>query len=79
MGPKPGDVLIRAAPATPSAFIVLDACSERLVAGPLLSLNEALRTARQLAGKVGGVIWQQPVDERGRPLGPVLRLEEPSR
>jgi hypothetical protein len=79
MGPKPGDVLIKRAPASASSFIVLDACSERLVAGPMLSLDEALRTARQLAAKVGGVIWQQPVDERGRPLGPVLRLEQPPR
>jgi hypothetical protein len=78
VGPKPGDVLIRTAPAAPSSFIVLDACSERLVAGPLVSLDEALRTARQLAAKASGVIWQQPVDERGRPLGPLLRLEEPS-
>ena len=78
MEPKPGDVLIRTAPSSHSSFIVLDAYSERLVAGPLGSLDEALRTARQLASKVGGVIWQQPVDERGRPLGPVLRLEETS-
>ena len=78
MGPKPGDVLIKTAPSAQSSFIVVDACSERLVAGPLLSLDDALRTARQLARKASGVIWQQPVDARGRPLGPVLRLEGPS-
>ena len=77
MGPKPGDVLIKTAPASES-FFVLDAGWERLVAGPMPSLREALLKARQLAERVGGVIWQQPVDERGRPLGPVLRLEEPS-
>jgi hypothetical protein len=78
MEPRPGDVLIRTASYAQSSFLVLDACSERLVAGPVGSLEEALRKARQLAAKAGTVIWQQSVDERGRPLGPVLRLEETS-
>ena len=74
MAPKPGDLLIRTAPSLGEPqFVLLDAVSERVIAGPV-SFDEIVRIAQGLRSS-GGQIWQQFADDRGRPIGPVLLLE----
>ena len=64
------DVLIRNA--SPDAYLVAEATSSRTLAGPFISLVDAITTARLLAH--GGSIWRENVDDRGRPLGEAIRL-----
>jgi hypothetical protein len=74
--PKPGDLLIRTAPSRDdtSCFVLLDALSERLIVGPVATFEEVLRTAKDMTGD-GVVIWQQFTDVRGRPTGPMMKLD----
>jgi hypothetical protein len=73
--PAAGDLLIRTTPATNehSHFVVVDPETDRVVLGPYASLDEAFRHARDSVNK--GCIWQQILDDRGRPLGPATRLD----
>jgi hypothetical protein len=75
MVPRTGDLLIRTSPSHDeySKFVLLDAITQRLVAGPT-TFNDAIRIACDLISH-GGRIWQQFADARGRPLGPPSRLE----
>jgi hypothetical protein len=75
MVPKLGDLLIRTTPTLGELqqFVLLDAVSERVIAGPS-SFNELVRTAQRLRSSEGQ-IWQQFADDRGRPIGPALLLE----
>ena len=68
--PQQRDVLIRNA--SPDAFFVADASTSRTLAGPFVTLVDALTTARLLSQ--GGAIWREIADERGRPLGEAIRL-----
>lgn len=76
MDPNPGDLLIRTAPSRDdtSCFVLLDALSERLIVGPVSTFNEVLRAAKEMAAE-GGAIWQQFTDIRGRPTGPMMKLD----
>jgi hypothetical protein len=68
-GPQPGDVIIRAT--ISDGFVVVDAITDRVLAGPALTLTYALAAAQRHSR---GDIWQQQVDGRGRPLGQMFRL-----
>jgi hypothetical protein len=76
MAPHAGDLLIRTTPGhhEQSEFVIVDPATNRVVAGPFASLAAALNGARSIK-RSRGRIWQQILDDRGRPLGPVLRLE----
>ena len=77
MAPKQGDLLIRTAPSRDetSYFLLLDALSGRLIVGPIPSFEEVLRTAKAMTTN-GEQIWQQFADDRGRPTGPMMRLDQ---
>ena len=68
-GPRPGDVIIRGA--LSDGFTVVDDVSGRLLDASLMDLTGALKTARAHSR---GQIWQEIVDERGRPIGELFRL-----
>ena len=76
MAPKDGDLLIRTAPSPDenTQFVLLDATSERLIVGPI-PFADVVRTAKAMTGERGGEIWQQFADERGRPTGPMMKLD----
>jgi hypothetical protein len=59
---------------TEHGFQLLDAMSHERLAGPNVSLQGALEAARQHGASA---IWQEPVDNRGRPLGEPFRLFKP--
>jgi len=61
-GPKPGDVILRAADA---GFELVDAENHRLLAKGLPSIAAAVEAARVHGA---GDVWQQHIDNRGRPL-----------
>jgi hypothetical protein len=66
--PQLGDVILRRG--ANGTVIVVDAITDKQIAGPV-----QLRRAIQLARAHGAAaIWQQHVDERGRPLGDVSRI-----
>jgi hypothetical protein len=67
-GPRHGDVVIRGA--LSDGLSGLDA-SGRLLAGGGLDLSAVLAIACMHAR---GDIWQQHIDERGRPIGEMFRL-----
>ena len=72
--PQAGDVVIRVQTNTlPTTYVVAEASSRRILGGPFPSLAEAAIAASKLVGPMGSV-WQEQVDQRGRPLGPPHRL-----
>lgn len=73
-GPQRGDVLIRVQTnTTPTTYLLADAETHRLLSGPFASLSEAAIAAAKHVGSMGSV-WQETLDQRGRPLGPPLRF-----
>jgi hypothetical protein len=69
-GPQEGDVFLSGDPL--AGFHILNAISLEAIAGPL-PLEAAIEAARVH----GGAIWQQTLDNRGRPLGDPFRLLRP--
>jgi len=70
--PQDGDVFLRGD--AMGGFHVLDAMSLEPIAGPIHSVEVAIEVARLH----GGAIWQQTVDNRGRPLGDPFPLLRPT-
>lgn len=72
--PKPqhGDIFIRAS--APGSFEVLQASTFELLEGPFTSFSAALAAARALNPPA---IWQQLVDDRGRPIGDPFFVPNP--
>ena len=68
--PQPGDILIRS---VPGGFELVDAVSLRYLDGPLQTLAGGVAAARLRGARA---IWQQHVDDRGRPLGDPFRLPD---
>ncbi|HUE89509.1 MAG TPA: hypothetical protein VMO26_25820 [Vicinamibacterales bacterium] len=71
--PRSGDVLLRGD--SESGFAVLDAVTHDLIQGGMSTLLEAVDVAR---ARGAGSIWQQSVDNRGRPLGDPARWRLPA-
>ena len=68
----PGDVLIVRDLGDERCFVILDAITNARVCGPFPTLRETLQRVSQLDRD--GAIWSKNVDERGRELGPPIRL-----
>jgi hypothetical protein len=68
---KHGDVIIRRLPG--DEFLVANAVTLKTLGGPFTTFDDALATALLLAGP-SGRIWQDNLDDRGRPLGPPIRV-----
>lgn len=66
---NPGDVLIRGE--VDGGFEVVDAVTLKRISDHLSAFDAALAVAR----RAGGRIWQQAVDNRGRPLSDPVPLE----
>jgi hypothetical protein len=66
--PVLGDVILRRI--VDGSFEVVDAVTERHIAGPV-QLSRAVQLAKAHGARS---IWQQNVDERGRPVGPLSRI-----
>jgi hypothetical protein len=69
--PQPGDVLIRGIPA--DRFELVDAVSHAHIDGPFLRYATALLMAQSIKPRA---IWHQHLDERGRPIGDLVRMPE---
>jgi hypothetical protein len=67
--PQSGDILIRSI--TDSSFELLEAVTLTHVAGPFPDIGAAVNAAQT---RGSGIIWQQSVDYRGRPLGDAYEL-----
>ena len=65
-----GDVLIRSLDST---YLVLDAVSHRALDGPFDAFADALAAALAFV-RPGRTVWQENTDNRGRPLGPPMRI-----
>jgi hypothetical protein len=68
LSPKSGDVILRDSP--DGRVVLIDAITDQHIAGPV-QRSRAVQLARA-HGAIG--LWQQVVDDRGRPLGPPARL-----
>ena len=66
--PKLGDVILRQV--IDGSFEVVDAITEKHIAGPV-QLSRAVQLAKAHGAES---IWQQHLDDRGRPLGPPARI-----
>jgi hypothetical protein len=66
-----GDVMIRSLPG--DEFLVMNAVTFKTLEGPFTTFADALVTARLFVAP-GGTIWQENHDDRGRPLGPPIRV-----
>jgi hypothetical protein len=72
--PQVGDILIRNTAS--DMFLLTDVVTGKHIAGPFKGFMLAAAAARIRGGRA---IWQQNVDERGRPLGEPFKLpEQPS-
>jgi hypothetical protein len=69
LAPSTRDVLLRGDSAT--GFELVEAGSLHRIQGQIPSIEAAVEIARAHGA---GVIWQQSVDNRGRPLGDPVRL-----
>jgi hypothetical protein len=69
---KPGDVLIRHL--NSMEYVLADAATREVLAGPFGTFPSALHAARRLAA--GNSVWLEDVDNRGRPLGDPVRIPE---
>jgi hypothetical protein len=65
-----GDVIVRDAVA--GGYLILDVVTQEPLAGPYPSIADAALKAWQLCN---GHVWREPVDARGRSLGPPFLLE----
>lgn len=73
-GPRAGDVLIRVQTnTTPTTYVLFEAETHRAIGGPFQSMAEAAIAASKCVGLMGSV-WQENVDQRGRPIGPPLKF-----
>lgn len=68
-GPQPGDVIVRNLPIT--GYEIVEANGKH-IAGPFESFVAAYECARVEAK--GAEVWQQTLDDRGRPVGPPGRV-----
>jgi hypothetical protein len=68
--PQSGDVVLRGDHT--SGVEIVDAVTRLRIAGRFRTLEAAVATARFYGA---AAIWQQTVDNRGRPLGDAYRLE----
>ena len=69
----PGDILIVGNTSNgESSFLIVDAVTKRCLCGPFPTLRDTLQRAAQL--RRDGAIWHKHMDDRGRELGPPLRL-----
>lgn len=74
---RTGDLLIAQHPtptASETAIAIVDAINHQLIAGPYAAWADAAAAGRELARARGVSLWQQAIDERGRPLGAVSQL-----
>jgi hypothetical protein len=51
-------------------YIVVDVATERPLSGPV-KLSVALQMAKSVGARA---VWQENLDDRGRPLGPPIRI-----
>lgn len=75
--PVIGDVIVvgRARPDEPLEFVVLDATTDRELAGVFVALREAIRSATLLGKRRGAqAVWHINVNDRGSPIGPLTRV-----
>jgi hypothetical protein len=68
---KHGDVIIRRLPG--DEFLVANAVTLKTLGETFTTFDDALTTALLLAAP-SGTIWQDNLDNRGRPLGPPIRV-----
>jgi hypothetical protein len=66
-----GDVIIRSL--SEDGFLLVDAVTRKTLNGPFPTFADALNAALGFV-KPGATIWQENVDNRGRPLGPPFRV-----
>jgi hypothetical protein len=77
--PLANDVVIRRVNQTaPGEYVLVNAFSGAVVAGPFGDMATAARTARDLAAHHGITVWHEQLDERGRPVGPATPLFSPA-
>jgi hypothetical protein len=69
--PQVGDILIRGL--NNQRFTLLDVVTSKFLSGPFDGFPAAAAAARALNARM---IWQQNVDERGRPLGNLFPLSD---
>jgi hypothetical protein len=77
--PTQGDLLIRSQSVEDGshAFLVAEAKTTRVLAGPFETLRDAIIAAARLAR--GQSIWHETLDDRGRRIGEPVRLPFRSR
>jgi hypothetical protein len=67
--PVPGDLILRGSFGT--GFELVDAVTHTVKVSNLPTVESALKAAMRLQPNC---VWQQNVDERGRPIGELFRL-----
>ena len=67
-GPRLGDVVLRGSLST--GFEIVDAITNQHIAGPM-QLSRAIQAAKAYGAIT---LWQQHVDDRGRPIGEPARI-----
>ncbi len=67
--PQFGDIVVQGT--TANGYVLVDAITQRTIAGPVTLCAAAVALARALSTSD---VWHQSMDNRGRPLGEPYRL-----
>ena len=74
--PLENDVLLRPVTGDATRCVLVNAQTLEVIAGPLATADGTAR-ARAIAERRGVTIWQEQIDDRGRPMGPPRKLYVP--
>ena len=74
--PFEDDILIRPLAGDSTRCVLVNAKTLAVIAGPL-AMSDCTARARAIAEQRGVTIWQEQIDDRGRPLGPPRKLYVP--
>ena len=58
-------------------YVLVNARSQKKAAGPFDTLGDAVLAAKELAHKGRITVWHEQVDDKGRAMGPAVRLFSP--
>jgi hypothetical protein len=76
LSPKKGDLVLRPLAVADGHrhYVLVKAVSKRRVAGPFLTLGDAVIAAKAVAHLRRVNVWHEQVDDRGRVMGNLLAL-----
>lgn len=74
--PLDNDIVLRPIAGDATQCVLVAVNTLEIIIGPL-NVVDGTASARSIADRLGVTIWQQQIDDRGRPMGPPLKMYVP--